>query len=70
MSNIVIKELNLPGFYLLSSEESYLNEINDNELDLTRGGLLPLLIAFGAGGTASVIARKIHDYNRGPIALL
>ena len=70
MTKIVINDLNLPGFYLLSSEESYLNEINDNELDLTRGGLLPLIIAFGAGGTASVIARKIHDYNRGIIARL
>lgn len=71
MSNITINDLNLPGFSLLSGEESYLNEMNENELDLTRGGFLfTLIILFGGGGTASVIARKVHDYNRGPIAHL
>ncbi len=76
MTNILINDLNVPGFDLLSGEESYLNEINDDELDLTYGGFTPVAavvsisLAFSAGYEASKATREIHDKNKGIIAWL
>ncbi|MFN6569528.1 hypothetical protein [Dendronalium sp. ChiSLP03b] len=76
MTNILINDLNVSGFDLLSGEESYLNEINDDELNLTYGGFTPVLAivaisgAFSAGYEASKAAREIHDKNKGIIAWL
>lgn len=71
MANILINDLNVPGFDLLLGEESYLNEINDNELHLTYGGWFGAIVgAFSLTIAATVAARKIHDYNRGIIAKL
>jgi len=71
MTSILVNDLNVPGFDLLSGEESYLNEINDDELDLTYGGWTPVAfvaaisLTFSAGYDASKAAREIHDKIRG-----
>lgn len=75
MANILINELCVTGFDLLSDTESYLNEINDNEIDLTRGGFTtsPVCASLGVFALSfgvSVISRKIHDHNKGLIARL
>ncbi len=71
MANILINDLNVPGFDLLSGEESYLNEINDNELNLTYGGLFGVIVgAFGLTVATSIATRIIHDHNKGIIARL
>ncbi|MEH1944189.1 MAG: hypothetical protein V7L01_28790 [Nostoc sp.] len=76
MTNILINDLNLSGFALISDEESYLNEINDDELNFTYGGFTPVAavvsisLAFSAGYEASKAAREIHDKNKGIIAWL
>jgi hypothetical protein len=43
MSAISIRDLNPAGADLLFDNESYLNELTDSELDLTQGGITPLL---------------------------
>lgn len=74
MANISIDDLSVPGFALLSSEESYLNEINDDDLAFTRGGFTSPVCAISASIVlsyeASKAAREIHDKNRGIIARL
>ncbi|RCJ19625.1 hypothetical protein A6770_05645 [Nostoc minutum NIES-26] len=70
MSNILIKDLNVPGSYLFSGEESYLNEINDKELNFNSGGISPIIGAFVLSYSASYYARQIHDKNKGIIAWL
>jgi hypothetical protein len=71
MANILINDLNVPGFDLLSGEESYLNEINDNELNFNSGGLpflvsaAYLLTAVKSAYEVSKMAREIHDKIRG-----
>jgi hypothetical protein len=64
MTNILIDDLNVPGFELLSSEETYLNEINDSEFDLTHvGGILNGVGTWVIAYQASKAAREIHDGN-------
>jgi hypothetical protein len=76
MTSILVNDLNVPGFDLLSGEESYLNEINDDELDLTYGGWTPVAsvaaisLAFSAGYQVSMATRQIHDKNESIIAWL
>jgi hypothetical protein len=76
MANILINDLNVPGFDLLSGEETYLNEINDNELNFNSGGLpflvsaASLLMAVKSAYEISKIAREVHDKNKGVIAWL
>ena len=71
MANILINDLNVPGFDLLSGEESYLDEINDSNLNLTYGGGISVIVlAFSAGYAASVATKKIHNHNKGIIARL
>jgi len=66
MTNILIDDLNVPGFELLSSEETYLNEINDSEFDLTHGGGTPGAILMSVSVyEASKATREIHDGNNG-----
>ncbi|GAB4194931.1 MAG: hypothetical protein Fur006_41000 [Coleofasciculaceae cyanobacterium] len=42
MAAIRINDLKAPGFELLADEESYLNELTTNEVDMARGGLTPV----------------------------
>jgi hypothetical protein len=71
VANILINDLNVPGFDLLSGEESYLNEINDNELNLTYGGWFGAIVgAFALTIASSIATRIIHDHNKGIIARL
>lgn len=75
MATILIDDLSVPGFDLLLSEESYLNEINDDEFAFTRGGFTtsPVCAAVGVvvlSYEASKAAREIHDSNKGIIARL
>lgn len=76
MTHIAINDLSVPGLDLLSDEESYLNEISENELNLTVGGFSPVLIVSAAVGglaltyEASKATREIHDKNKGIIKWL
>jgi hypothetical protein len=75
MIKIQIDDLHVPGFELLSSEESYLNEINDSEFDLTRGGATTSPVCASLAMSylfykTSEAARKIHDKNEGIISPL
>lgn len=73
MPTIRISDLNVPGFDLLSDEESYLNEINNDEFDLTRGAGTPAVaasIVAVSGAVAVSISvskelKKFHDRREG-----
>ncbi|MDZ8134786.1 MAG: hypothetical protein RM049_05705 [Nostoc sp. DedQUE04] len=73
MSTIRISNLSVPGFDLLSDEESYLNEINNDEFDLTHGGATPaiaasILAVSGAVGVSIAVSKevkKFHDRREG-----
>jgi len=43
MAAIRINDLKAPGFELLADEESYLNELAADELNMARGGLTPVV---------------------------
>jgi hypothetical protein len=43
MAAIRINDLKAPGFELLADEESYLNELASDELNMARGGLTPVV---------------------------
>jgi hypothetical protein len=43
MAAIRINDLKAPGFELLADEESYLNELAADELNIARGGLTPVV---------------------------
>ncbi|MDZ8188404.1 MAG: hypothetical protein RMX96_26545 [Nostoc sp. ChiSLP02] len=75
MANIAINNLSATGFDLLLDKESYLNEINDDEIGLMRGGALstPVCASIGVFMLTygfSMATRKIHDYNKSIIARL
>ncbi|MBD2664909.1 hypothetical protein B6N60_01022 [Richelia sinica FACHB-800] len=63
MASIRIEQLSV-GFDLIADTETYLDEITDTDLDLTKGGLTPVmttLIAFSAGyGVGKAISEIIH----------
>jgi hypothetical protein len=63
MASIHIEQLSV-GFDLIADTETYLDEITDTDLDLTKGGLTPVmttLIAFSAGyGVGKAISEIIH----------
>ncbi|MBN3879079.1 MULTISPECIES: hypothetical protein [unclassified Nostoc] len=46
MANIVISELRPAGAELFYGSESFMNDLTDSELDITKGGMTPV---FGAG---------------------
>ncbi len=46
MANIVISELRPVGIELFDGSESFMSDLNDSELDLTKGGMTPVLIPF------------------------
>jgi len=52
MATISIEQLS-PGFELIVDEETYLDELTDGELDLSKGGstpaILTTLVVFSAG---------------------
>jgi hypothetical protein len=74
MANISIDDLSVPGCALLLGEESYLNEINDDEFAVTRGGFTTPVCAVSASIVLSYefskMAREVHDKNKGIIAWL
>ena len=49
MANIAISNLRAPGAELFMDSESYLQELTDTELDVTKGGTSPLIVTFAAG---------------------
>ncbi len=73
MSTIRINDINVSGLDLLSDEESYLNEINNEEFDWIHGGGSPVGIAVVAGVVGifagSVVIskelKKFHDRRHG-----
>lgn len=75
MANILINDLCVTGFELFSDKESYLNELNDNEINSTHGGFTtsPVCASVGAFMLSygfSMATRKIHDHNKSIIARL
>ena len=75
MKTIHISDLEVPGSTLFSDEESYLNEINKDELKLTHGeGVVAVSLAIvgSAAGSIAVgsLVREIHDYDEGVLANL
>jgi lactobin A/cerein 7B family class IIb bacteriocin len=44
MATIKIHNLNAAGSELFNDSESYLNELTDEEMNMTNGGLTPLFI--------------------------
>ncbi|BAY09989.1 hypothetical protein [Calothrix sp. NIES-2098] len=51
MATIRIEQLSA-GFELIADEETFLDELTDNDLDLNKGGITPVitsLIVFSAG---------------------
>lgn len=51
MATIRIEQLSA-GFELIADEETYLDELTDGDLDLTKGGITPIittLVVFSAG---------------------
>jgi hypothetical protein len=70
MTTIRISNLEVPGFDLLSDEESYLNELNNDEFVLTRGGATPAATLVVVGSVAasigiSISLKKFHDKKEG-----
>lgn len=76
MASILIDDLNVSGAVLFSDQESYFDEINDDELGVIHGGWTPALvvislsIGFKESYDVSKAAREIHDKNKSPIAWL
>lgn len=44
MSNIAISDLHTTGSDLFSDSESYLNDLDNNEIEIIKGGLTPALV--------------------------
>ena len=44
MATIAISDLNTPGLDLFQDSESFLNELKEDELNMTRGGGTPAVI--------------------------
>lgn len=76
MTYIQVRDLNVSGSVLFAGEEGYLDEINDDELNLTYGGLAPVIITASlvVGFTVSYdftkATREIHDKNESIISPL
>lgn len=76
MTSILIDDLNVSGAVLFSDQESYFDEINDDELGVIHGGWTPvsvsvsLSVGFIASYEGSKAAREIHDKNKSLIAWL
>ncbi|MFN6526289.1 hypothetical protein [Nostoc sp. ChiSLP03a] len=55
MANIVISNLRPAGAELFDGSESFMNDLTDSELDITKGGLTPAVffagVAVGVGIT-------------------
>ena len=43
MASIAIPDLNTPGLDLFQDSESFLNELTEDELNMTRGGITPFI---------------------------
>ncbi|WP_138498531.1 hypothetical protein [Nostoc sp. PA-18-2419] len=52
MANIAISNLRPAGADLFDSSESFMNDLTDSELDMTKGGLTPAV--FFAGVAAGI----------------
>jgi hypothetical protein len=70
VNSIHIRDLEVPGFELLSDEENYLDEISSHEFNTTLGGSTPSCVVASIAGTLAVVAgsiaisaglRKLHD---------
>jgi lactobin A/cerein 7B family class IIb bacteriocin len=58
MALISISNLRPSGADLFDGSESYLQDLNDNELVETNGGITPSIAAFTAGFVVSVVGNK------------
>ncbi|QSJ19974.1 hypothetical protein JYQ62_15430 [Nostoc sp. UHCC 0702] len=47
MANIVISELRPAGAELFDGSESFMSDLTDSELDITKGGITPTLFVAG-----------------------
>ena len=47
MATIAISNLHTPGAELFMDSESYLHELTDTELDVTKGGFTPAFLVAG-----------------------
>ncbi|MDF5708078.1 MAG: hypothetical protein PUP90_10460 [Nostoc sp. S4] len=55
MANIAISNLRPAGADLFDGSESFMNDLTDSELDITKGGFTPaFVLGFAAGVAASV----------------
>ena len=66
MATIRIEQLNA-GFELILDEETYLDELTDGDLDLTKGGSTPAILTtlivfsagYGVGAAIGAVAKKL-----------
>ncbi|WP_189523354.1 hypothetical protein [Nostoc sp. PA-18-2419] len=58
MANIAISNLRPAGADLFDGSESFMNDLTDSELDMTKGGLTPAFFAGVAVGIAITYALK------------
>lgn len=56
MATIAIQELKTTGTDLLLDQETYLNELTDNELEIAKGGGTPAVVASSIMATAGSVA--------------
>jgi hypothetical protein len=60
VASIRINDLNVVGANLLSDEESFLNELSDDQSGLTHGGVTPFLALGLAAAWASYQVGRNH----------
>jgi lactobin A/cerein 7B family class IIb bacteriocin len=58
MALISISNLRPSGADLFDGSESYLQELTDNELEGTNGGISPVIASFTVGVSVSIIGHK------------
>jgi hypothetical protein len=58
MATIKISDLHSAGSELFMDSESYLNELTNEELNMTHGGSTPACISFSVGVSVSIYGAK------------
>lgn len=59
MSAISIQDLKVAGSELLFQEESYLDEITNEDTDLIKGGITPTWLSFAGVASAFVLSYNL-----------
>jgi hypothetical protein len=64
MATIKIVDLSPVGSEFFTDSESYLNELTNDELNMTQGGSTPLCVTVVTMVTAAVVSYQIGRYTR------